>query len=143
MTKHFGCYFKTHHFDVTATDEKDNEAHAAEQTVIDKQDKEVDALTVRLETLLAVLTSPDISEKLKLLLRRLRHIKKTLYSTTEAIDGLSSDLDDPAMIQAYEEELSSLKEQIALCYNYLCGHKLGEKDEMLDLYTCRDKENPV
>ena len=41
--------FKTHHFDVAAIDEKDNEAHAAEQAVIDKHEKEVDALTVWLE----------------------------------------------------------------------------------------------
>ena len=39
--------FKTHHFDVvTAIDEKDDEAHAAEQAVIDKHDEEVDTLTV-------------------------------------------------------------------------------------------------
>ena len=128
--------FKTHHFDVIAAiDEKDDDAHAAEQAVIDKYDEEVDALTVQLQTLLTVLTSPDVSEE-QLLLRRLRHIKETLDSTTEAIDGLPSDSDDPALIQAYEEELSSLKEQITLCYNDLCGHyELGEKDELLDLYS--------
>ena len=44
---------------------------AAEQAVIDKHDEEVDALTVRLETLLVVLTSPNVSEERMLLLRRL------------------------------------------------------------------------
>ena len=111
--------FKTHHFNVIAAIDEDNEAHAAEQAVIDKHDEEVNALTVRLKTLLVVLTSPDVSEERKLLLRRLQHIKETLDGTMEAIDGLSSDLDNPALIQAHEEELSSLKEQIALCYNAL------------------------
>ena len=55
--------FKTQHFDIIAAiNESDADTLTAEQATMDKHDDDVDALTVRIETLLATLGTPTVLE---------------------------------------------------------------------------------
>ena len=128
--------FKTQHFDIIAAiDESDAETLTAEQATMDKRDDDVDALIVRIETLLATLGTPTVLEERKILSRKLRHLRETLNTTNTAIEDLPSETDDLALIQSHEEELSSLKEQVFLCYNDLSSLEFEEEDELQRLYS--------
>ena len=106
----------------------DSETMASKQSIIDKHDKDV-------HQLLVATGSPTVSSEHKFLSSKLYHLEESLSVTSTAINTLPSDVDDQALIQKYEEEFSSYKEQLTAYCDGLSGLELEEGDSLLFLYS--------
>ena len=130
--------FKTHHFLLVDTiDETDAENLAAEQGTLDDHYEIIDKLTVRIQHLLST-TGRTVSTELKSLTLKLRHFEEAATEINSALDALlmtDEGVRDVALVQAYKEELSDLKEQLKISHERVNSMEGTDRDTVLSLYS--------
>ena len=130
--------FNSLQYELMATiDEREEESIATEQDALDKHDEDIDVLSIRIQRLLAAtnLTSASSSNEHKSLSRNLTHLEETLKTIDVALNSLSPETEDLALIQQYQEELSDIKGQLAMCRDCLSHLELLEDDESRVKYS--------
>ena len=130
--------FKSLQYELMATiDETDEESIASEQNALDKHDGDVDILSIFIQRLLAA-TNPNStssSNEHKSLSRNLALLDESLETIDVAVNSLSPETEDLALIQQYQEELSDIKGQLATYRDCLSHLELPEDDELRVRYS--------
>ena len=118
-------------------EEEDTSTIETEQSSLDKHDTDVDTLSVRIQQLL-VATNPNSSvfpDKRVSLSRNLTFLEESLRSIDVAVNSLSPETEDLALVQQYQEELTDLKSELSTCRESLSLLELTEEDELRVKYT--------
>ena len=129
--------FKSIHFQlIDLIDVEDEGTIEKEQDIMDKHDDDIDSLTIRVQGLLVASRTISASSDHRLLLRKPAHLEESLTTISDTITTLPPDgLEDLALIQQYQEELSDHKGQLMNLYDGLAGLELEEGDELLVLHS--------
>ena len=127
--------FKSIHFQlIDLIDVEDEGTIEKEQDIMEKHDDDIDSLTIRVQGLLVASRTISALSDHRLLLRKLAHLEESLTIISDAITTLPPDgLEDLALIQQYQEELTDHKRQLMNLYDGLAGLEL-EGDELLVLH---------
>ena len=128
--------FKSIHFQlIDLIDVEDEGTIEKEQDIMEKHDDDdIDSLTIRVQGLLVASRTISALSDHRLLLRKLAHLEESLTIISDAITTLPPDgLEDLALIQQYQEELTDHKGQLMNLYDGLAGLEL-EGDELLVLH---------
>ena len=109
----------------------------SEQSTLDKHDGDVDILSIHIQRLLAA-TNPNStssSNEHKSLSRNLALLDESLETIDVAVNSLSPETEDLALIQQYQEELLDIKGPLATYRDCLSHLELPEDDELRVRYS--------
>ena len=119
--------FKGHHFAVI--DLMDSEEDLGrEQDIYDRQDEDINQLSIRLEKLVSSCLAADPGEH-KIALKRVKHIEKGLTTILNSISPFPPDGDVHAL-QQYEEQLSELKKEFSDVQRSLFSLEIEDTSEL-------------
>ena len=129
--------FRSLHFElINLIEESEDDTLAEEQDVMDKHEENVDTLAIDIKKLFdATHTDPVASNEREFPYRKLTQLEESLDSIISAIHVIPADIEDLALVQQYQEELSDHKEQLSKCRDGLSNFDLEEGDEPLLLHA--------
>ena len=119
--------FKVHHFEVIDLLHGEDEL-GREQEVYDKQDEDINELSVRLEKLVSSCSATD-SGQLKVALKRVKHIHKGLTSILDSISPFPPD-GDVHTLRQFEEQQSELKRDYSDVQGNLFSLEIEDTSEL-------------
>ena len=130
--------FKTFQYELMAAiDETDADTIDREQDALDSHDEEFDQLCLRIQQLLAAEDSNNTSRasnsESSSVLRTLTFLKESLNSVDEGISSqLTLESPDLALCQQYQEELSDVKSELAICRDRALRMESEESERLLE-----------
>ena len=103
---------------------------------MDKHEENVDTLAIDIKKLFDTThTDPVASNEHRFLNHKLTQLEESLDSIITAIQAIPADIEDLALVQQYQEELSDHKEQLSQCSDGLFNFDVEEGDELLFLHA--------
>ena len=103
--------FQQHHAKIVDLLEGEEEL-AREQEALDIHDDDVSRLTVELEQIIVACPTTHDSGAHKVVSRRIAHLRKGLEQIVQAVNGLSTEMDDVSLLRHHEEQLTDMKCQL-------------------------------
>ena len=122
---------------IDLTDAEDVDSMDKEQGIMNEHDDNIDNLTIRIQQLLVVLEAngPSSSTR-RLLVRKLTRLEEALTAIGELLEAVTpADLEDRALIEQYQEELSDCKGQLTKLHDEISQLQLEVGDELLKAHS--------
>ena len=126
--------FKQHHYALIDLLDSTEDLEK-EQDVLDGHDDEVSNLMIALKRL----TISSTDDTRKIIMRKLRHIRKTLTSFETTICDSTTET-DICLLHQYEEELQSVKKHLSEIRDTILSLDLEEDDELIETQSSLEKD---